>query len=151
MEQEKAKIRKEYERREGQVEVKKKMCVWDIGRGLSWFCSYDGGCGGCLPKLCASSPVRLARPRFEVAPAYSLACSEYSKQLNEQRIKVLSAREAAIQEIVNEAKLKLREVSKNPTTYKKLLTDLLVQVGVACSSWMASQRYRTSKTAGIPV
>lgn len=77
LEQEKAKIRKEYERREAQVEVKKKI--------------------------------------------------EYSKQLNEQRIKVLSAREAAIQEIVNEAKLRLREVSKNPTTYKKLLTDLLVQ------------------------
>lgn len=56
------------------------------------------------------------------------AFSDYSKQLNEQRIKVLSARESAIQEIVAEAKLKLREVSKNPTTYKKLLTDLLVQV-----------------------
>lgn len=77
LEQEKAKIRKEYERREAQVEVKKKI--------------------------------------------------DYSKQLNEQRIKVLSAREAAIQEIVQEAKLKLRDVSKNPTTYKKLLTDLLVQ------------------------
>jgi hypothetical protein len=28
LEQEKAKIRKEYERREGQVEVKKKMCAF---------------------------------------------------------------------------------------------------------------------------
>ncbi|KAJ9514750.1 hypothetical protein QJQ45_028513 [Haematococcus lacustris] len=77
LESEKARIRKDYERREAQVEVKKKI--------------------------------------------------EYSKQLNEQRIKVLTARESAIQEIVAEAKLKLREVSKNPQTYKKLLTDLLVQ------------------------
>mmetsp|Transcript_15134 Transcript_15134/g.32830 ORF Transcript_15134/g.32830 Transcript_15134/m.32830 type:complete len:233 (+) Transcript_15134:132-830(+) len=77
VEQEKAKIRKEYERREAQVDVKKKI--------------------------------------------------EYSKQLNEMRLKVLAAREAAIQEIVAEAKLKLREVSKNQATYKKLLTDLLVQ------------------------
>lgn len=77
VEQEKAKIRKEYERREGQVEVKKKI--------------------------------------------------EYSKQLNEMRIKVLAAREAAIQEIVAEAKTKLRDVSKNPATYKKLITELLVQ------------------------
>lgn len=77
VEQEKAKIRKEYERREGQVDVKKKI--------------------------------------------------EYSKQLNEMRLKVLAARESAIQEIVAEARLKLREVAKNPTTYKKLLTDLLVQ------------------------
>lgn len=56
--------------------------------------------------------------------------SEYSKQLNEMRLKVLAAREAAIQEIVAEAKTKLRDVSKNPTAYKKLMTDLLVQVGV---------------------
>ncbi|GAX82621.1 hypothetical protein CEUSTIGMA_g10047.t1 [Chlamydomonas eustigma] len=77
VEQEKAKIRKEYERREGQVEVKKKI--------------------------------------------------EYSKQLNEMRIKVLAAREAAIQEIVNEAQSKLKDVSKNPATYKTLLTDLMVQ------------------------
>jgi V-type H+-transporting ATPase subunit E len=77
LEQEKAKIRKEYERREAQVDVRKKI--------------------------------------------------EYSKQLNEQRIKVLTAREASIQEMLAEAKLRLREVSKNPTTYKKLLTDLLVQ------------------------
>lgn len=77
LEQEKAKIRKEYERREGQVEVKKKI--------------------------------------------------EYSKTLNEMRLKVLAAREAAIQEIVAEASVRLRDVSKNPTTYKKLLGDLLVQ------------------------
>jgi V-type H+-transporting ATPase subunit E len=77
LEQEKAKIRKEYERREAQVEVRKKI--------------------------------------------------EYSKQLNEQRIKVLTARESSIQEIVTEAKLRLREVSKNPASYKKLLQDLLVQ------------------------
>lgn len=77
LEQEKAKIRKDYERREGQVEVKKKI--------------------------------------------------EYSKTLNEMRIKVLGARELAIQEIVSEAKIRLRDVSKNPSEYKKLLTDLLVQ------------------------
>jgi V-type H+-transporting ATPase subunit E len=44
------------------------------------------------------------------------------------RIKVLAAREAAIQEIVIEAQSKLKDVSKNPATYKKLLTDLMVQV-----------------------
>ncbi|GFR51972.1 hypothetical protein Agub_g14499 [Astrephomene gubernaculifera] len=77
LEQEKAKIRKEYERKEGQVEVKKKI--------------------------------------------------EYSKQLNEMRLKVLAAKEAAVQEIITEAKARLRDVSKNPTTYKQLLQDLLVQ------------------------
>ena len=66
--------------------------------------------------------------QLSVLILFMLLCSEYSKQLNEMRIKVLAAREAAIQEIVAEAKLKLREVSKNPTTYKKLMTDLIVQV-----------------------
>eukprot|EP00798_Chlamydomonas_sp_ICE-L_P010250 gene10250-8168_t len=77
LEQEKAKIRKEYERREAQVDVKKKI--------------------------------------------------EYSKQLNEMRLKVLAAREQAIQEIVAESQQKLREVCKTPAEYKRLLTDLLVQ------------------------
>jgi V-type H+-transporting ATPase subunit E len=77
LEKEKGKIRKDYERREAQVEVKKKI--------------------------------------------------DYSKNLNDMRLKVLAAREAAIQEIVHEARNKLKEVSKNPQTYKKLLTDLLTQ------------------------
>ncbi len=58
--------------------------------------------------------------------------SEYSKQLNEMRLKVLAAKEASVQEIITEAKARLRDVSKNPQNYKKLLQDLLVQVcGVA--------------------
>eukprot|EP00878_Enallax_costatus_P001437 GHUV01001587.1.p1 GENE.GHUV01001587.1~~GHUV01001587.1.p1 ORF type:complete len:237 (+),score=77.33 GHUV01001587.1:148-858(+) len=77
LEQEKAKIRKEYERREGQVDVKKKI--------------------------------------------------EYSKTLNEARLKVLAAREAAIREVVKEARTKVRETAKNPTQYRKLMQDLLVQ------------------------
>jgi V-type H+-transporting ATPase subunit E len=43
------------------------------------------------------------------------------------RLKVLAARESAIQEIVSEARTKLKEVSKNPASYKKLMIDLLVQ------------------------
>lgn len=56
--------------------------------------------------------------------------SEYSKQLNEMRLKVLAAKEAAVQDIITDAKARLRDVSKNPSTYKKLLQDLLVQVGL---------------------
>ncbi|KAF6264485.1 vacuolar ATP synthase subunit E [Scenedesmus sp. NREL 46B-D3] len=77
LEQEKARIRKEYERRESQVEVKKKI--------------------------------------------------EYSKTLNEARLKVLAAREAAIQTVVKEARGKVREAAKNPSAYKKMMQDLLVQ------------------------
>ena len=99
-------------------------------------------------------------PRRWVCLAEAAEPDEPDAGSNEQRIKVLTAREAAIQEIMGEAKLKvsaegawgsvrarhghhaasrlncspsasatqLREVSKNPATYKKLLTDLLVQV-----------------------
>ena len=48
---------------------------------------------------------------------------------------MLKAKEAAIQEILAEAKAKLKEVSKNPTTYKKLMTDLLVQVRLRVGLW----------------
>ena len=60
------------------------------------------------------------------------ACSEYSKQLNEMRLKVLTAKEASIQEILHEAKTKLKDVSKNTASYKKLVQDLTVQVGPHC-------------------
>lgn len=77
MEAEKQKIRREFERRESAIEVKKKV--------------------------------------------------ERSKQLNESRIKVLQAREDAMQALLREAQVRLANLSKNPDAYKKLLTDLLVQ------------------------
>jgi V-type H+-transporting ATPase subunit E len=77
LEQEKAKIRKDYERREGQVEVKKKI--------------------------------------------------EHSKTLNEQRLRVLAARDAAIQGVTAEARDKVREAAANPAAYRKLLQALIVQ------------------------
>lgn len=58
------------------------------------------------------------------------------------RIKVLAAREAAIQEIVTEAKAKLREVSKNPASYKKLLIDLLVQAMIKLREKSATVKVR---------
>lgn len=57
------------------------------------------------------------------------ACSEYSKTLNDARLKVLAARETAIQSVVKEARMRVRDLARNPTAYKKLLQDLLVQVG----------------------
>lgn len=77
LEAEKARVKKEFERREGSIDVKKKV--------------------------------------------------EYSKQLNESRIKVLAAREEAVQALLHEAFAGLAALSKDGTAYKKLLTDLLVQ------------------------
>lgn len=57
---------------------------------------------------------------------------EYSKQLNESRIKVLQAREDAVQTLLHEAFSALAALSKDQAAYKRLLTDLLVQV--RCSS-----------------
>ncbi|KAK9829507.1 hypothetical protein WJX72_006258 [[Myrmecia] bisecta] len=77
LETEKARIRKEYERREGQIDVKKKI--------------------------------------------------EFSKQLNESRLKVLQARENAVQTIVKEAHHTLTGISNDKKQYKALLADLLAQ------------------------
>jgi hypothetical protein len=54
---------------------------------------------------------------------------EYSKQLNESRIKVLAAREEAVQGLLSEAFAQLAALSKDQAAYKRLITDLLVQVG----------------------
>lgn len=77
LEAEKAKVRKEYDRREKAIEVKKKV--------------------------------------------------EYSKQLNESRIKVLQARDDAVQGIMKEAQSRLSSLSSNKAVYEKLVLDLVVQ------------------------
>lgn len=55
-------------------------------------------------------------------------CREYSKQLNESRLKVLQARENAVHDLINEAQQGLTSFSKDQQKYKNLLADLLVQV-----------------------
>lgn len=55
--------------------------------------------------------------------------SEYSKQLNDSRIAILSSRDEAIHSILTEAKGQLVGLSKNKSKYKGLLTDLIAQVG----------------------
>eukprot|EP00887_Chlorella_sp_A99_P000137 scaffold16.g137.t1 len=77
VEQEKQRVKNEYARREGSIEVKKKV--------------------------------------------------EYSKQLNESRLKVLQAREEAVQSVLREAHDKLAALSKDKGAYQKLLVDLLAQ------------------------
>ena len=57
-----------------------------------------------------------------------MICREYSKQLNESRLKVLQARENAVHDLVHDAQQGLSSFSKDQQKYKTLLTDLLVQV-----------------------
>ncbi len=57
-----------------------------------------------------------------------MRCSERSKQLNNTRIKVLQAREDAVQKVVKESQAKLSDISKDSKRYKALLIDLIVQV-----------------------
>lgn len=77
LEAEKAKVRREYERREKAVAVKKKV--------------------------------------------------EYSKKLNESRLKVLQAREDAIQGLLVEAQKQLVSLSMNSAEYGDLMLQLIVQ------------------------
>jgi vacuolar-type H+-ATPase subunit E/Vma4 len=57
--------------------------------------------------------------------------SEYSKQLNESRLKVLQAREGNVHGLVKDAHARLMQIAANKKAYKGLLTDLTVQVGQA--------------------
>lgn len=76
LENEKAAIRKEFERKEGQAEVQKKIA--------------------------------------------------YSKYVNEMRLKVLTAREQAVQEVFNAARVKLGMVARS-AQYRDLVLSLMVQ------------------------
>ena len=62
-------------------------------------------------------------------PPHPLPQVEYSKQLNESRIKVLQAREDAVQTLLREAQARLAALSSDRASYKALLQGLLVQVG----------------------
>lgn len=78
LEAEKAKVRRDFERREAAIEVKKKV--------------------------------------------------DYSKQLNESRIRVLQAQEVAVRSILDEAQERLVALTtKDQTRYKRLLKDLLIE------------------------
>ena len=52
---------------------------------------------------------------------------EYSKYLNENRIKVLQAREDAAQNLLQDAQRTLQSLSMNTTEYANLLVELIVQ------------------------
>lgn len=47
---------------------------------------------------------------------------------NQARLKVLKAREEHIRSVLDEAKAKLIELTKDPNTYKKVVQKLLSQV-----------------------
>lgn len=52
---------------------------------------------------------------------------EYSKYLNENRIKVLQAREDAVQRLLKDAQKTLQSLSMNVTEYGNLMLELIVQ------------------------
>lgn len=77
LEAEKARIRRDFERRESQITVKKKV--------------------------------------------------DQSKQLNAARLKVLQAREDAVQSLLREGQMQLAALSRDPGSYNSLIVDLLAQ------------------------
>ena len=79
-------------------------------------------------------------------------CREYSKQLNESRLKVLQARENAVHELINDAQQGLTSFSKDQQKYKTLLADLLVQVRCSILLYAASlHRPRSNRSSGTPL
>ena len=71
------------------------------------------------------------------------ACSESSKQLNVQRLKVLDAKQKMIKEVFAQAKTELKGLAKGPG-YADLMAELLCQVRIlkrhrACMSPSASR------------
>ena len=97
LEAEKAKVRREYERREGATEVKKKV--------------------------------------------------EYSKQLNDTRIKVLQAQDEAVRAIQGDAQRRLGALAKNQASYGALLQSLLVEAMYKLENQQVKVRCRGDDSA----
>ena len=122
MEAEKKKIRQEYERKEKQVDVRKKMYkflfLYDLNESVVWKFSVRFMC-----------VLRI--------------CSEYSMQLNASRIKVLQAQDDVVNAMKDAAAKELLNVSSDHHVYKRLLKDLIVQV---CNSILSlSVRFEKKK------
>ena len=96
------------------------------------------GCTGAAdthPCLCSLLPCAALPP-----PPRSQV--EFSKQLNESRLKVLQAREEAVQAVLREAYAKLAALSSDKAAYKQLLADLLAQALYKLSEPKALVRVR---------
>jgi hypothetical protein len=121
LEAEKAKIRREYERKEASVDVKKKAStptaalVAHTPRSPLPFIALSDS----LSPL--HLPHHLALPLLQV---------EMSKQSNDSRLKVLRAREEAMQRILREAEEQLAALAKDPASYTALLVELVAQAAL---------------------
>lgn len=62
------------------------------------------------------------------------SCSESSKQLNLQRLKVLDAKQKMIKDVFAAAKAELKSKAKGPA-YADLMAELLTQVRSATTSY----------------
>ena len=61
---------------------------------------------------------------------HTLTCSQHSNMLNQARLMVLKTRDEQIRIILEEAKEKLSEVTKDKAKWKKMLAALITQVSV---------------------
>ncbi|RWW25941.1 hypothetical protein GW17_00009697 [Ensete ventricosum] len=130
VEAEKKKIRQEYERKEKQVEIRKKMYVFNISVFRATIVYAE------LP----SQDLRITshyycyfltfgfRSWFDNA-IYCLY-SEYSMQLNASRIEVLQSQDDLVSSMKEAAAKELLLVSVNQQAYQKLLKELIVQVKI---------------------
>ena len=131
VEEEKQKIRQEYERKEKQVEVQKRMCAPPARPcGVVAAPARATGEGGCLRRvpLTLCGPVR--RGSLDGTLSVRLAAPVRSAQSNEirySRLKTLKARDDAMQEVKKQALAKLPSLTSG-AGYAALLENLILEV-----------------------
>ena len=131
VEEEKQKIRQEYERKEKQVEVQKRMCAPPARPcGVVAAPARATGEGGCLRRvpLTLCGPVR--RGSLDGTLSVRLAAPVRSAQSNEirySRLKTLKARDDAMQEVKKQALAKLPSLTSG-AGYADLLESLILEV-----------------------
>ena len=134
VEEEKQKIRQEYERKEKQVEVQKRMCAPPARPcGVVAAPARATGEGGCLRRPSPSVGLRLRpirRGSVDGTLSVRLAAPVRSAQSNEirySRLKTLKARDDAMQEVKKQALAKLPSLTSG-AGYADLLESLILEV-----------------------
>ncbi|KAG6495537.1 hypothetical protein ZIOFF_043363 [Zingiber officinale] len=129
VEAEKKKIRQEYERKEKQVEIRKKMYVSSITLSFVF---------GIVP----DTTQLIERSKVDMACDLAVyAFHEYSMQLNASRLKVLQAQDDLVISMKEAAAKELLLVNKIQDSYEKLLQDLIVQVKIINELFMTYRYY----------
>ena len=104
----------------------KEMYIWMIG--TQWINGHVG-ISGHDQLQCFDSCLQVPLLYFHLCFYFLFTlCSQHSNLLNQARLTVLKSRDDHVKKIIEEAKGRLHEITKDASRWKKVIQDLIIQV-----------------------